>query len=133
MGASKVWDVESEQEEHSLSLSQHSSPTQSDQEQTPAQKANASAMDSQRLLLFKQFNQMPTHCGHESASINQKMLKNSSNKRSPLDLQFLETQKRKQEQYLHVYNAEHKPVSRGPIHHLVVLSHFRIPFPSFFL
>ncbi|XP_034220966.1 acyl-CoA-binding domain-containing protein 5-like isoform X2 [Prunus dulcis] len=33
--STKAWDVESEQEEHSLSLSQHSSPSHSDQEQTP--------------------------------------------------------------------------------------------------
>jgi hypothetical protein len=32
--SSKAWEVELEQEEHSLSLSQHSSPLQSDPEQT---------------------------------------------------------------------------------------------------
>jgi len=36
--SSKAWEVELEQEEHSLSLSQHSSPSQSDQEQTPLKK-----------------------------------------------------------------------------------------------
>lgn len=37
---SKTFGVESEAEEHSLSLSQHSSPSQSDQEQTPVKKAS---------------------------------------------------------------------------------------------
>ncbi|KAI0528912.1 hypothetical protein KFK09_001456 [Dendrobium nobile] len=38
---SKVLDIESEQEEHSLSLSQHSSPSQSDQEQNTSQKLSS--------------------------------------------------------------------------------------------
>ncbi|KAJ6847204.1 rab9 effector protein with kelch motifs-like [Iris pallida] len=50
---SKVWEVESEQEEHSLSLSQHSSPSQSDQEQNTAQKLTAPVKDS--ILPSQQF------------------------------------------------------------------------------
>lgn len=37
-GHPRVWDVEGEQEEHSLSLSQQSSPSQSDHEQAPVAK-----------------------------------------------------------------------------------------------
>ena len=44
--SSKVWEVESEQEEHSFSLSQHSSPSQSDQEQTPLKKSVDSILGS---------------------------------------------------------------------------------------
>ena len=44
--SSKVWEVESEQEEHSFSLSQHSSPSQSDQEQTPLKKSADSILGS---------------------------------------------------------------------------------------
>ncbi|WOL11796.1 rab9 effector protein with kelch motifs-like isoform X1 [Canna indica] len=42
----RIVEIESEQEEHSLSLSQHSSPSQSDQEQNMAQKLSNSANDS---------------------------------------------------------------------------------------
>ena len=44
--SSKAWEVESKQEEHSLSLSQHSSPSQSDQEQTPLKKSADSILGS---------------------------------------------------------------------------------------
>ena len=44
--SSKAWEVESEQEEHSLSLSQHSSPSQSDQEQAPLKKSVDSILGS---------------------------------------------------------------------------------------
>ena len=37
--SSKAWEVELEQEGHSLLLSQHSSPSQSNQEQTPLKKS----------------------------------------------------------------------------------------------
>ncbi|KAF7817973.1 acyl-CoA-binding domain-containing protein 4-like isoform X1 [Senna tora] len=109
-GWTKTWDVESEQEEHSVSLSQHSSPTQSDQEHTPAQKPNEAASvvsDSQPFLLFNhELNQMPTNSQHD---------------KSPRDLHFLELEKRKQQQYVHhhVYDAERKPMDRPPIHHLI--------------
>ncbi|XP_022999565.1 acyl-CoA-binding domain-containing protein 5-like [Cucurbita maxima] len=57
----KVWEVESEQEEHSLSLSQHSSPSQSDQEQTPARKVSDSVTSSQGgLRLLKRVNHSST-------------------------------------------------------------------------
>ncbi|XP_077239930.1 uncharacterized protein LOC143880838 isoform X2 [Tasmannia lanceolata] len=57
----KAWQLESEQEEHSLSLSQHSSPSQSDQEQTTVQKLPSTASESiivpQPFGLFKQQTQ----------------------------------------------------------------------------
>ncbi|KAL5565900.1 hypothetical protein UlMin_029064 [Ulmus minor] len=55
---SKAWDVESEQEEHSLSLSHSSSPSLSDQEQSATQKPVDSATGkSQGFNLFKQLNE----------------------------------------------------------------------------
>ncbi|MED6134457.1 hypothetical protein PIB30_037254 [Stylosanthes scabra] len=63
--ARKVWDVDSEQEEHSLSLSQHSSPSQSDQEQTLGQRSNASV---------KQMNQIPTNCQYNNDLSNKKSM-----------------------------------------------------------
>ncbi|XP_072958857.1 uncharacterized protein [Typha angustifolia] len=56
-GDARVWEIESEQEEHSLSLSQHSSPSQSDQEQNTARKLstspNGSISASQQFVDFK--------------------------------------------------------------------------------
>ncbi|XP_010938233.1 uncharacterized protein [Elaeis guineensis] len=53
----RVWEIESEQEEHSLSLSQHSSPSQSDQEQNTLHKLSSSTNDSisasQQFVPFK--------------------------------------------------------------------------------
>lgn len=93
--------MESEQEEHSLSLSQHSSPSQSDQEQTPGQKANASVMDSQRYHIFKHINKTPSNWQHDNGSSNKRVLKNITQP-SPLDLHLLEHQP-KQEQFLHMH------------------------------
>ncbi|KAL2325599.1 hypothetical protein Fmac_024657 [Flemingia macrophylla] len=90
IAVAKVWDVESEQEEHSLSLSQHSSPSQSDQEQTPGQKLNASVMDSQRYQWFKHINKSPRH-----SQLDNTVLKNIS-QRSPC---LMEHQPK---QYVHV-------------------------------
>ncbi|XP_008781141.2 uncharacterized protein LOC103700995 isoform X1 [Phoenix dactylifera] len=60
-GDARVWEIESEQEEHSLSLSQHSSPSQSDQEQNTVRKLSTSANDSilasQQFVHFKQHPQ----------------------------------------------------------------------------
>ncbi|KAG7021039.1 Rab9 effector protein with kelch motifs, partial [Cucurbita argyrosperma subsp. argyrosperma] len=57
----KVWEVKSEQEEHSMSLSQHSSPSQSDQEQTPVRKVSDSVTSSQGLQLLKHVNPSSTN------------------------------------------------------------------------
>ena len=121
-----MWDVESEQEEHSLSLSQHSSPSQSDQEQAPGHKVNASLMDSQRYHLFKQINRIPSNCQHENGTSNKRAMNNIT-PRSPQDLHLLDHQP-KQEQYVHVHEdrkgaqyqaADQKPVGRGHVQHLV--------------
>ncbi|KAL6974810.1 hypothetical protein U1Q18_048407 [Sarracenia purpurea var. burkii] len=58
MISSTTRETESEPEEHSLSLSQHSSPSQSDQEQTPAKKVVHSVAATQVFPLFKQQNQV---------------------------------------------------------------------------
>ena len=120
----KVWDVDSEQEEHSLSLSQHSSPSQSDQEQTLGQKANASVMDSRQRLVFKQINQIPTNCQHDNGSSNRRAMKDIP-QGSPQNLHFLVHQP-KQEQCLHGHE------DRKGSHHLVntLISNFGIPLCS---
>ncbi|TKY52310.1 Rab9 effector protein with kelch motifs [Spatholobus suberectus] len=97
IAVAKVWDVESEQEEHSLSLSQHSSPSQSDHEQTPRQKGNVSVLDSQRYHWFKQMNKGPSNCQLDNVSSNNTVLKNITQR----SLHLMEHQP-KQEQYVHV-------------------------------
>ncbi|KAJ1383508.1 Kelch-type beta propeller [Sesbania bispinosa] len=127
IAAAKVWNVESEQEEHSLSLSQHSSPSQSDQEQiTTGQKRNASVMDSHQYHRLKLINKIPSNCQLDNVSSNKRGLKNIS-QRSPQDLHILEYQP-KQEQYLHVNEdikgtrnqaTEQKLVGRGHTQHMI--------------
>ncbi|KAK7278017.1 hypothetical protein RJT34_23038 [Clitoria ternatea] len=126
IAATKVWNVESEQEEHSLSLSQHSSPSQSDQEQTPRQRANASVMDSHRHHWCKQINKIPSNCQLDNVSSNNVILKNIT-QTSPQNLHLMEHQP-KQEHYLNVdedrkgaryQTAELKPVGRRHTPHLI--------------
>ncbi|XP_019441203.1 PREDICTED: rab9 effector protein with kelch motifs-like [Lupinus angustifolius] len=100
IATAKVWDVESEQE-HCLSLSQHSSPSQSDQEQTPGQKANAFVMDSQQYHFLKHINKTPSNWHHGNGSSNKRVSKNIA-QTSPHDLHLLEHQP-KQEQFLHIH------------------------------
>ena len=140
-----MWDVESEQEEHSLSLSQHSSPSLSDQEQTPGQKPNASVMDSQRYRRVKLVNKTPSTCQLDNFSSNKRFLKNCT-QISQQDLHVMDHQP-KQEQYLHVGEdkkgarlqaLEPKPAGRGHTQHLVdpLLSKFKFSlmiFSSFLL
>ncbi|KAL1339638.1 hypothetical protein AAHE18_U053000 [Arachis hypogaea] len=112
IAAAKVWDVDSEQEEHSISHSQHSSPSQSDQEQTPGQKVNASVMDSQRYHLFKHINRIPSN---ENGLSNKKSLSlNNVTQRSPQppDLHLLDHQQKQEA-------ADQKPVARGHVQHLI--------------
>lgn len=126
--SSKAWEVESEQEEHSLSLSQHSSPSQSDQEQTPLKKSADSISGSQGFHLFKK---IPSNCqSNNSLASKQKELRNIA-QRSPLDIQFLREHQNqpKSEQFLHVvhtgrqgaqYSAvEQKSLEGGPIQNLI--------------
>ncbi|XP_022744143.1 rab9 effector protein with kelch motifs-like [Durio zibethinus] len=100
---SRAWVVESEQEEHSLSLSQHSSPSQSDQEQAPAQKP-ADSTGSQGLNLFKQFNHVPSNYQPTNVPNNHQETRYMVHK-TQQDLQFIR-QHQKPEQYLHVLGAE---------------------------
>ncbi|GLT38530.1 hypothetical protein SLA2020_127740 [Shorea laevis] len=118
---SKAWEVESEQEEHSLSLSQHSSPSQSDQEQAPAQKATDST-GSQGFNIFKQFHQKSS----DSQTINAAAIQ-----RTQQNLHFLrEFQNHpKPEQHLHPVHTgkqgtycpitEQKPPETGPIQNMI--------------
>ncbi|XP_004495646.1 uncharacterized protein [Cicer arietinum] len=99
IAATKVWDVESEQEEHSLSLSQHSSPSQSDQEQTPGQKPKATVLESQRYHRVKLISKIPSICQLDNLSSNKRVLKNCTQV-SQQDVQVIDYQP-KQEQYLH--------------------------------
>ncbi|GLT71601.1 hypothetical protein SLA2020_436070 [Shorea laevis] len=117
---SKAWEIESEQEEHSLSLSQHSSPSQSDQEQAPAQKATDST-GSQGFNIFK-FHQKSS----ESQTNNPAVIQ-----RSQQNLHFLREfqNHRKPEQYLHPVHAgkqetqcptvEHNPPETGRIQNMI--------------
>lgn len=109
ISASKVWDVDLEQEEHSLSLSQHSSPTQSDQEHNnPAQKVSSCTAGSQRCLVFKQINPVPNK-SHQDPRVPKDF-----KQRNPQGFHYIK-------QHHHVYEAEHMPMVRaGPIQqHLV--------------
>ncbi|CAL1407687.1 unnamed protein product [Linum trigynum] len=68
--SARCWEVvesPSQQEEHSLSLSQHSSPSLSDQEQASTKKRAASDSLSS---LFKQINPPPTRIHHRTANTN---------------------------------------------------------------
>ncbi|KAE8684252.1 Galactose oxidase/kelch repeat superfamily protein, putative isoform 2 [Hibiscus syriacus] len=67
----KACEVESEQEEHSLSLSQHSSPSHSDQEQGAALKPPDSTA-SHGLNLLKQLHPIPSGCQINNDSNNHK-------------------------------------------------------------
>ncbi|KAG6586212.1 Rab9 effector protein with kelch motifs, partial [Cucurbita argyrosperma subsp. sororia] len=90
----KVWEVKSEQEEHSMSLSQHSSPSQSDQEQTPVRKVSDSVTSSQGLQLLKHVNHSSTNDPY-SISRTQPEFKNA--------VQCTQNQpKTKQQPFLHV-------------------------------
>ncbi|GAV80141.1 Kelch_3 domain-containing protein/Kelch_4 domain-containing protein [Cephalotus follicularis] len=127
---SKAWEVESEQEEHSLSLSQHSSPSQSDQEQGTLQKVNDSVKGSPEFNLFKQLSKIRSNCQPNDVSSNQKESRIMV-QRSPQDIQFLREQQKhpKPDEYFHFVNkgrqgtnyppAEEKSLEGGPIQNLI--------------
>lgn len=95
-------------------MSQHSSPTQSDQEQ----KLSGSTSDSQRLFMFRQLNQKPNNnVKHDTASMNPKIPK-ISNERSPQGFYYLK-------QHHSVHEAEHVPMVGGPTQHLVLSEELR--------
>lgn len=73
----KAVEIESEQEEHSLSLSsQHSSPSHSDQEQPTIKRANGIDVASQGFPLFQQKNQIQSNCQSRQSPITQTDLRN---------------------------------------------------------
>lgn len=105
MNPATVCDIESEQEEHSLSLSQHSSPSQSDQEQTPVRKAAESITGSQGFNLFKRLNQVPNNSQPNGIASNQKDSRNMI-QRTPQDHQFLREHQNNQKPEQHL-NLDH--------------------------
>ncbi|XP_022946407.1 tip elongation aberrant protein 1-like isoform X2 [Cucurbita moschata] len=117
----KVWEVESEQEEHSLSLSQHSSPSQSDQEQTPARKVSDSVTSSQGgLRLLKRVNHSSTSEPY-SISRTQPEFQNVVQSIPQQELSYFGQQnqlKTEQQQLLHVVRPvgdRHKSLETGLI------------------
>ncbi|KAK3199402.1 hypothetical protein Dsin_022817 [Dipteronia sinensis] len=132
-GSTNVWEIESEQEEHSLSLSQHSSPSQSDQEQTPIRKASEPITNSQGFHLFKQLNRTPNNFQPNSLASNQKESRNTIHKTPQDQLLLREHQHQhhlqKPEQYVHVAHVvrqgsqhpapEMKPMDLVPMQNLI--------------
>ncbi|XP_050384358.1 uncharacterized protein LOC126800971 [Argentina anserina] len=109
-------EFKSEQEEHSLSMSQHSSSSHSDQElqQTPITNLEESAPPSQGFHIFKQLNQSPNI---KILEVPAKDIRFST--QSPEELSHLlgaHQMKARREQYLHggpsmhFQTAEHIPV-----------------------
>ncbi|KAK6911655.1 hypothetical protein RJ641_023748 [Dillenia turbinata] len=78
----KAWEIESEQEEHSLSLSQHSSPSESDQEKPSFHKAADSVTAPSTLPFLKK---------HISSRTKNKFTRKQPDHvvRTPLDLHYL--------------------------------------------
>ncbi|PQP96114.1 hypothetical protein Pyn_37868 [Prunus yedoensis var. nudiflora] len=111
--STKAWDVESEQEEHSLSLSQHSSPSHSDQEQTPNPRIVDSAPGSQGFNLFKKKIQSPRNSQSPNALSNCKDLRNSVQKSPNLNLLGDHQTEQKQEQHPHVSTC--RPIMQYPV------------------
>ncbi|XP_077219331.1 uncharacterized protein LOC143853450 [Tasmannia lanceolata] len=131
----KTWQAESEQEEHSLSLSQHSSPSQSDQEQTTVQKlpsaASETIMVNPPFGLFRQQNQTQTHC-QSNTILNNQMEQRGNIQRAGHDFHFVPSEFQRQpktEQFLRVAHtgrqgiqyplADQKPSQRSAIPPLI--------------
>lgn len=119
----KVWEVESEQEEHSLSLSQHSSPSQSDQEQTPVRKVSDSVTSSQGLRLLKRVNHSSISEPY-TISRTQPEFRNVVQTTPQQDFSYFGHQnqlKTEQHQLLHVVRPvkEHKSLETGLIQNLI--------------
>ncbi|XAR52707.1 hypothetical protein NMG60_11020911 [Bertholletia excelsa] len=124
MSNSKTWEVESEPEEHSLSLSQHSSPSQSDQELTPAANSTNPVMASHVFPLIKQQIQVPCG-GHPNVFPSNQTNPRNFFRRNPRDFHFLREQPNlsNSEQNLHVVHmgrseaqrqaADQKPLEAG--------------------
>ncbi|KAM7470048.1 hypothetical protein LguiA_008231 [Lonicera macranthoides] len=88
MAHPKTIELESEPEEHSLSLSQHSSPSHSDQDLTPLKKASNSAPSAPIFSMFKQ--QSPVSRNWQSRNGQGTQVKPGNIiQRTPQDLYFL--------------------------------------------
>ncbi|KAI5587115.1 hypothetical protein BDE02_05G010100 [Populus trichocarpa] len=123
---SKAWEIDLEQEEHSLSPSQHSSPSQSDQEQIPVQKSVDSLTSCKGLNFFRQLNKIPRNYQADSVASNQKLPRLVIQK-TRHRLQVSRENKRV-EQYVHAGfgrqgtpfpAVEHRPMEPGCIQNLV--------------
>ncbi|KAG5244692.1 acyl-CoA-binding domain-containing protein [Salix suchowensis] len=123
---SKVWEIDLEQEEHSLSFSQHSSSSQSDQEQIPVQKSVDSLTSCKGLDFFRHINRIPRNYQADDAASNQKQLRPVVRK-TRHSLQISREHKR-DEQYVHgrfgrqgtpVPAIERGPMESGSIQNLV--------------
>ncbi|XP_039032195.1 rab9 effector protein with kelch motifs-like isoform X3 [Hibiscus syriacus] len=122
----KAWEVDSEQEEHSLSLSQHSSPSHSDQEQGLALKPPDSA-PPQGLNLFKQFHPIQSNCQLNNGSNNHNQTRymvHKTREDSQYTREFQNLQK--PERYLHAVHTSRQrsgtqcsAVEAGPINNLL--------------
>ncbi|KAL9341423.1 hypothetical protein Peur_064748 [Populus x canadensis] len=122
----KAWEIDSEQEEHSLSLSPHSSPSQSDQERFPVHRSVDALTSCQGLNFFRQLNKIPRNCRADDVASNQKQPRTIV-ERTPYSLQISRENKRA-EQYVHAGLGrqgtpfppmEHRPVEAGSIQNLV--------------
>lgn len=129
----KVLDVESDREEHSLSLSQNSSVSLSDQENTGIHKVADSVVASQGFNLFQQLTQRPCNEHALTGSSNQKEFGNAFPITSNDVHLFGNSQTlTRKEQYLHAQIdrerfqlplVDQKPLEGGPIHNLVIRLH----------
>ncbi|KAF9681497.1 hypothetical protein SADUNF_Sadunf05G0007500 [Salix dunnii] len=123
---SKVWEIDLEQEEHSLSFSQHSSSSQSDQEQIPVQKSVDSLTSCKGLDFFRHINKIPRNYQADDGASNQKQLRPVV-QRTRHSLQISGEHKRA-EQYVHarfgrqgtlVPAMERRPMESWSIQNLV--------------
>lgn len=123
---SKAWEIDLEQEEHSLSPSHHSSPSQSDQEQIPVQKSVDSLTSCKGLNFFRQLNKIPRNYQADSVASNQKLPRLVIQK-TRHRLQISRENKRV-EQYVHAGfgrqgtpfpAVEHRPMEPGCTQNLV--------------
>ncbi|KAL3591086.1 hypothetical protein D5086_009726 [Populus alba] len=123
---SKAWEIDLEQEEHSLSPSHHSSPSQSDQEQIPVQKSVDSLTSCKGLNFFRQLNKIPRNYQADSVASDQKLPRLVIQK-TRHRLQISRENKRG-EQYVHAGfgrqgtpfpAVEHRPMEPGCTQNLV--------------
>jgi Rab9 effector protein with kelch motifs len=115
-GEARPSEPESEQEEHSLSLSQHSSPSQSDQEQNGAHKLSASPNTSVSALQpFVRLNANGTlrAPGGANGTLRAPGPGGVSSRSLKTD-QFLRTMAPQHQQEVQFLSSDHKPQPRPP-------------------